>query len=506
MTNSTHRASPVTLALALAILLGGVSLPSVASAQTTEERLKALEDAVAKKKGEIAELEGQLQVLKRDLALPTGPSPVVKAAPLTSDKPENCDIVGKSPHKIMAAVNDFQAKCLGFDEWKDYDTADLNVQLSGSTDDAAIEIVPSYTFRWGLPQNPRRDGRFRTSYLTLKAGVRANLDEGKKTSTFADLSTFSSSPGLTGILGFEYGLSARKPYEHFRKGIAKGLIQARKECLAEFAATPVYDPLEFKPDSEERNIVVRPHSDVAAACEGKELSDWMADDERRSGYSTAIVQPLWGVKATSVFFFGAEARYGKPEYKFFPLVDPANTGEPLLSGLPAAFPEGETKRKESVYSIKAYAGTGFDDFGRAKIDGDISASIAYRREFAYPGGTGDQQVCANTAAPYLTCHKKNISAPYELDGWVLGARLAFEAPRIGFFPSLGMEFKGTYALDVDQWGFQVPFYFVPDDKGKTQGGIVVGCTTAGETRNGYPLEKDCRASLFIGTEFGLRKR
>lgn len=506
MKDSIRRARPATLPLALAILLGGVSLPSVASAQTAEERLVALERDLAEKKEEIVELEVKVQALRRDMALP-GPLPTIAASEsYKSDKTERCDIVAGSPDVIMKEVDAFENECLGLTGWKDYQTADLNVQLSGSTDGAAIEIVPSYTRRWGLPKKDLSPtGSYRTSYLTLKGGVRANLDPGKKTSTFADLSTFSAQPGLAGIAGIEYGLSWPKTHLAYRDAIVEALDKAREECLAHFASKPVGN-LRADKEGEQRFIGMRSRSATAAACEGKELSDWMSDKDRRAAYYASITQPLWGVKATPMFFVGAEARYARPKYSYFPLVDPATTGQPLLTELPGAFPKGETTDSHRVYSLKLYAGTGFDASGTRKVSGDLSGSIAYRREFAYPADTEDQQLCANSPNFYLTCYKKNISAPYELKGWVLGGRLAFETSRFAFFPGLGIEFNVTHALDVGQWGFQVPLYFLPDDKGKSQGGVIIGCTTAGETRSGYPLEKDCRASLFIGTEFGLRKR
>ena len=49
-------------------------------------------------------------------------------------------------------------------------------------------------------------------------------------------------------------------------------------------------------------------------------------------------------------------------------------------------------------------------------------------------------------------------------------------------------------------------FFVTDDQGKQKGGVIVGCTSEGSTRDGFALERDCKASLFFGTTFSLDGR
>jgi hypothetical protein len=485
------------------IVLVSTSLAGASPALANPSAMEEARTAIAKAMAARNEADRALAAAQAALAEAERPgtSIAAKIPPLDqSDSaaealPAYCDVGSSIPTQIVRRPNAFQAECLDLRRWKDFQVADLNVQLAGNSDSSMVEITPSYTWRWGPPEDPDQPTiGYPTSYLRLKGGLRASLDPGSKSASFADLSTFDLMSGVAGVFGIEYGRARSRPVAEYAADVGRALQKARQDCVDHYSRTPLRDPVM---DAEATTLVYRDETSIRALCHGKNLSAWMSDPGHASTYYQSLIHPVWGYNAVPRIFGGVEVSYSKPEYKFFPISDPAKTGHSLITALPADFPGGASKIRESVYSIKGYAGTGISRWA------DISFSLTYRKDFAFPKDTQDQQLCTGAGAPFDLCHKRNIAPPYQMKGFVAGGRLAFELPRLGFIPNIAVELRPSYALDIRRWGIEAPIYFVPDSKGKPHGGVLLGCTSAGETRTGYPLEKDCRASLFVGTEFRL---
>lgn len=458
--------------------------------------LEALNEANAAIKA--AELLMRQPEPKADHELASRPSTPSSSETSSPKNREVCIIDAEAPGRILKDPNNFHQTCLDLKKFKDFEVASLNLQYQGSNDSSLISIIPSYTKRFRTPL--RGEGgdptSYRTRYETYGAGIRVAIDPGKKTATFADLTTPEIASGVQGVLNFEMGGTVgHRPISDFTKPLQKTLQQAREACITEKRSA-----LSFTTTMSYNSDVDR----LIESCQGDNLSIWMSKEEsavRANEYYRSIVQPLWNHKKGLRYYLGLQGTYAKPEYSFFPLSDPAATGiVPTIDTLPDEFPGGAAKLSEETYSIKGYGGIIFDD------DFSLGVALSYRRDFAFPKNTEKQTVCNETPAAFTRCFTQNIAPPFELDGIVVGGRFAAQLPRLGFLPSLGIELKPSYALDVEQLGLQASIYFANGSDGKQQGGIIVGCTSNGETANGFALEEDCRASLFFGTSFSLDSR
>ena len=411
-----------------------------------------------------------------------------------------CVIDANTPEMIVNDPNGFHQRCLGLTKFSDFDTVDLNIQAQGSSGGGTIAVMPSYTIRWGpMAKTPQSAEGFGTRYLKLFGGIRASIDQGKTTASFADLTEPEIVSGVQGIIGAEIGGTVdHRPLSHYTGGVSKALLKARADCIANRIGAVLADPLSPTPAPSTR---VYTREEAVRSCEGAQLSEWMAADaDRQKAYYRTIVQPIWNGGDGLRYYAGVEGTYAKPEYEFFPLSDPAKTGFPIITDLPTKFPKDPSTLSEETYSLKAYGGLGFDDLA------SIGLALSYRRDFAFPKGTKNQTLCDETAASFTLCYDKNIAPPYELDGLVAGGRFGLNIPRQGFLPPFAIEFKPSYAFDVEQVGMEGSLFFVTDDQGKQKGGVIVGCTSEGSTRDGFALQRDCKASLFFGTTFSLDGR
>lgn len=448
-----------------------------------------------------------MQAAERAIQANAAPAPpVITQASLVSAITSEGEAVDPDTCRNAAAVvesaNSFQLDCLGLKRLRDWNTADMNIQVAGSSEGGVIDVVPSYTFRWRDPVGSGAYAAHRSSYLRLSAGIRAAVGEGSEDATFANLAESELTPGVAGLFGIEYGIHRRRLdrnqdpenpglFESTQAAIRK----ARRECFAHHLAATAAG--EAAPKAADGTALV--------PCEGQHFRSWLSDDARRDGYYRSIVKPLWGVDDVPAFFVGATGFYGRNQYEFFPLEDPANTGATLLTSLPTKFPdEGSTKLDRDVFSFGGYLGGGWGS--ATGVGFSAAASMTYRRLLAFPDSpraTEDQQVCPPSGTPIVRCFEVNVAPPYELEGWVAGLRLGLRLPHLGFIPSAAVEARFTYSLEEEQWGVRVPIYFISDTTGAPNGGVVVACTGEGRTAAGYELKGDCKASLFVSTSFKL---
>ena len=346
-----------------------------------------------------------------------------------------------------------------------------------------------YTFRFRRRFPTGDQSGTRPWYIRVEPGLRAQFDAGKN-AAFADLTTFEATPGVAATFALEFGISRRHPRAADEATVLTGLSTARRECFDDhLARTAAQQSVGDAPPATEH------------PCRAEHFQSWLAHRSRRGRYYREIVRPSWGNADIPHYFAGLRGSYGWNRYEFFPLQDSANTGTPLLTSLPGDFPATPTRLDRDVFSYELYAGKGWGDGTNWGLV--PSLSLAYRRTLAFVRGTEDQQICAPSTTFFTRCHTVDIAAPYELEGFVLGARLAARFPRVLFLPSTALEFRVTHSFDVDQWGFRVPIYFINDDKGMPNGGILLACTTDGRTAVGLELPGSCRASLIISSSFRL---
>lgn len=497
--------------LSAAVLLSSTAW-SAAPAQTSEiDARRVLDEAIAAR----AEAKRALEAADRAIAAAQaliGPDSVKAPSSLpdavaqgsTSTEPPFdpsakvpekailCRADAGGPLRVVTWPDAYRKICLQASKHRDLNVTDLNFRIEGTKDSAAVEVVPAYTFRWRTSVPGEDAGvQLGTSYFRMRGGARVYLDSGGN-ANFADLTAPDVVAGTEGIAGIEFGGTlGRRNLDSYVKKVREALVAARQACLAEALSTPRQDPL----NAAGASLGLRDEAQAIAVCDEGSLSDWMT--KKKATYYHALIPPLWDAKSGMRFYAGVQGTYAKPEFAFFPLIDPAGVGIPLD---PNAYPDGQLKERESVYSVKGYGGLVFSELAAAGL------SLSYRRDFKYPKGTKDQTVCREGGEPYIRCASVNIGPPYELKGFVIGGRGALAIPRLYFLPPLGVEVLPSYALDVKQFGVVASLFFATDREGKTKSGIRVGCTSAGETDTGFPLQKDCKASVFFGTELNLEGR
>ena len=393
--------------------------------------------------------------------------------------------------------------------WKTYDSVELDFELLGSNNGSVVEIIPSYTTRW---RAEKADGSFQPNYVTVRGGIRAPVDSSnKKAATFADLTKFERASGVAAVFGLEWGNGRPQTAQVMAEQINKALGKAQSDCVAARVTAPPSNSFE-----KEQQLRLHPRSKILELCDRQHLIAWMKeDDDRRGAYYDSIIRPLFAdyTKAKNpppaYYFAGVEGSYSDSTYRFLPLTDPAGTETPVLTELPPDFPGGDHQIKRDLYAFKAYAGRGIgkQKYGETTYfdGGDASVSLTYRRDFTFPKNTDGQQVCAPDDVRIL-CFKKNIAPPFELRGFVGGARIAGRFPSFSFLPPTSIELRGSYDFAVNRFGIEVPVYIVPNDKGVPHGGLQFSCTSSGETSSGLKLEGDCRAAIFVGSEFKLDNR
>lgn len=389
----------------------------------------------------------------------------------------------------VRSVNDFTTECLGLESRADYkDSADLNFRFVGGKSGGALEAGPSYTMRFLTPASP--DGTaFYNSSVTLDAKVFGKVGNDDR----GDLFDFTESKLLSGAglrFNVEYRRGKNLAAADLAKGIEAQLRQTLMDCRAESARTSSLDQPVGVPQ-----------------CTGDGLAEWMRAKGRRTDYWSKIVKPLWGYDQEPSWFVGLGGSYGWSTLSFFPLIDSAKTGIATLNAI-----GGKVESKVHPYSIKGYIGTDLRDSSTPDwLKTSLALSLTYRREFDYPSNVKDQTICDTTppaaGAPvksYLVCQKANIGPFYESEGFVGGIALNVQTERRGWLPALGIAFKPSYAFDTKRFGFDMPVYFVTDDKGALTSGVQLSCRSAGQTENGYNIAKEnCKAALFLGSRLEL---
>lgn len=460
--------------------------PLAAAAEALDQA--ALARAQAQKALDAADVAVRTAQKALEAARAAGPLPAGDAAPAklpTGGRPASCEAYDGDPAAIIDDTNAFQA-CIGLRKWTDYSPADLNLKIVASSD-TSISIAPS----WTLYRKTRTTdaGDLYNSYHKLSGGIAAKLNSDKKAANFADLTSFEFVKGVEYTLGYEYGRTAASSRATYLKTASDALKAARRACIADLASDPA--------------VMAEPSPiDISYRCSGAALTAWIASDAtRRTTYYRSMILPQWGQGKEPAFYIGAEAKYSKPEFAFFPLNDPAGTGPTPVTTLPPGFPNaGSSSASRSLFSLKAYVGT---------VAGDrigLSASVSYGRTATFLKAYDDQDVCAPQPATgmlHLKCAKIDTAPPYYSEGWSVGGRAAVKVPRLLFLPELGLEAKLSYRFDIDQLGFEAPLRFAIDSDGKTTGGIRVGCTSDGSTSNGTKIAGDCQAAFFVGSAFKL---
>lgn len=496
----------------MALFIGDAAM---AQAAPNAEARSALERAEAARDAAMRALDAANAAIEQARTLIARPAtaPGTTSSPPVADPNDICTIGAETP-AILAdvparenrsyhdqnPVNEFTFRCLGLKERSALSVTDLNGQLQVTSTTTTAEVVPSYTRFY---RTPMTDGRTRVSYHKFRLGASIPLDKGGKSATFADLSQPNLSNEVSLVAGFEYGRV------HVNAGVARdatiaALRAARRDCLAFVASEPFRDPLA----DGGRILIPRTEAEVLSACDGVNLSNWMRDHKRGQTYYDAIVKPLWQPNPSSTLLLGVEGRYGRATRSFFPLRDPANTGIPLMTSLPADFPKTSSSLTRDLFSVKVYGSTTFSLSPNpdAEKTAAVGISIAYRRDMQFPNGTTDQIICPPSTGAYVSCPSITVAPPYVLQGWVVGGRFAIKIPRFFYLPEMGFEAKLTYALDTKQLGLEFPLYAFADAEGKTQGGVSLNCTNNGQTSNGYPLKGECKAVVFIGRKFELGGR
>jgi hypothetical protein len=468
------------------------ALDAAVEARNEATRARAAAEAAA------AKADAAILAAERTLAAIGAPLTTVPAPPpvATADiSPATPCSVALTADAIARNAVEFQS-CLGLKGWTHFDIADLNTQLTAKLVDTRIEVGPTFTLRWGPPSEAEAGRKYRTAYLKTRAAFLAQVGSDSKTAAFADLTDTGHASGMGYMIGLEYGVSGARLFDDplnkdgYVDDVQKGLDAAARDCRVSASADLV--PAEAVPG----NSAFRTQQQIIDHCSGQNLLTWMRDEKNRSKYYRSIVQPIWGNAAKPEWYGGVDWRWRKPEYPYIPLKDPAGTGIPLVAAIPA----DTTKQKEEVWALRGYIGH------RPVPWLDLSASLSYRRDFVFPKGTGDQDVCPLAGGSFTICGKYNIAPPLELKGLVVGARAAVEIPRVGFLPNLASELKVTHDFETNQWGFQVPFYFVVDDKNVPNAGVLFGCTTGGRAAFDTLLPKDCKASVFLSTSFNIDGR
>lgn len=485
-----------------------VVLPAgIADAQS--QTIEAPDEAVARAEAARVKAERALQEATNALqearqALAAARRAQLRAAPaaaeLSGSGEDPCTSDQTDPDLVVNDPNLFQ-RCIGLGRWRDFPQSELNINLA-ATSETTIDVIPSYTRYY---RSPFTDGEAFNWYWKVLGGVSVKLDSGKKSATFADLTKFEASRGIEYVGGLEIGFGPRRSRSDFLADARRGLLAARRACIAYYSSDPEADPLVLPAPGQpgSTHTVLRTPSDVVSKCTGTALTSWIAvDPERREIYYKSIVKPQWGYGKANSLYFGAEGRLSEPELSFFPLHDPASTGMPLIRTLPPNFPKDASNVTPTLFSVIGYAGTVLGN----RVG--LSASLSYGRRADFLKDYKDVSVCApqQPEAAFLKCASINTAPPYVSEGWAIGGRAALAIGRFLFFPEMGLETKLSYRFDIDQFGIQVPFLTFLDDKGKTTAGVLLGCTTDGETANGFKIDGDCRASLFVGSSFKLAGR
>ncbi|MBO6767839.1 MULTISPECIES: hypothetical protein [unclassified Erythrobacter] len=493
--------------------------------EAREQARKALDDADAALQA-AERMLGQSSELAQESGLPKS-GPVIASADLTASPTvsrENfCEDVSEQntaaemlktgevgDDKVEGGLNWFTASCLGLKRWRDYkDVTVLDIKATASSADGVVEAGLGFTRRWLNSSNDiGPDQLFNTSYRTIRPAVFVSTADATDAALF-DLDKFQFESGIGIKLGVEFGRHSSKKRSKLVGDINAAIATARASCIAAKSVVDPLAPLEKSETEADRpsQLGLRSGENLLGECAGKELLEWLRKDA--AGNWASIVKPIWGYDGKPVMYGGLEASYAWSETSYYPLRD-TNTGALLGNDLPAGFlaKEGATPQDTNPFSLSAYVG-GTRPFSPPIFSGSdgsigLSGSLTYRRSFEVPKSLRDQTVCVDvTGTNFEQCRNVNIGAPYEREGFVVATALKFQMPRLAFLPETGFTIKPSYAFDIDQFGVEVPIYFLADAEGKLNGGIKFTCTEDGTTDGGFEIEGECGAALFFGSKFTI---
>jgi hypothetical protein len=536
MKDSIRPASPATLPLALAILLGGVSLPSVASAQTLEQRLSALEDALARKKGEIAELEGQVQTLRRDLGVKPAPvAPPVQPDPasaLASAAPAGdlplCSLEtgpGREKQFIPLEMKRCAKQALAADSGgkvgRPREAADRRgfngkIDASGDSTEATLQYTTTTLGRYMMRKmdDPYSGQRIVSNEYTI--GIRGPIEDGKKSARLGNLDQIQG--GVNGFLKFSrnYHRAEDRPVV-LTRGDEK-LPPLQEACKKDEAWT-------------------KGHLGDADRCSGVSFYRWIFEkDPEKGGFLhpdavDAYNAVYWSAAKDSypVRGFGFELGAGLPKFTYYPFVtkkveDPTEPGEMKTVIDPEAFPADFYAKRTKDDAKYNFSLRGFGYVHGSKdhnpFDGlpnlfawsagtTLIGSVTYKRDWSIRKEFKDLEICpvAKPGVSFtdgLLCRKINAAAPEHEKGLVLGGEFRQRIdPRWRFLPPIGINAKITHQTWNGRYGLEVPIYIASDKDGALNGGLRFGHEWGGTNEDGTPFEAESIFGIFFGTTFDL---
>jgi hypothetical protein len=119
----------------------------------------------------------------------------------------------------------------------------------------------------------------------------------------------------------------------------------------------------------------------------------------------------------------------------------------------------------------------------------ISIGVGYRRESVYDPSSKKTTICAATAVTgQFDCETSNLGGPVRKENDL--ATVQLDLLRLNW----ALTSLATYNFETDEYGIEVPFYLVRDEKAAWTGGVSVGWTSE---------ERDVTVQIFIGVPFSL---
>lgn len=395
-------------------------------------------------------------------------------------------------------INAFVYHCQGLTRASDYEsTTNLSAQFTASKGNDQIDAAITRTAR--AVKKANADGSsLAASYNRYSLGGfgRTGSDG---SALLIDLTESNFASGVGVVAGFEWGQMRAQSREDLKNSIHRGIAKARQECVL---AHSIIEPLTLESATPAAQPYMSP--DPVLPCKGNGLVKWMAHAKRGNKYWTDIVAPLWGYNDVPEKFAGVQFRYAFQDLTYRPVIDP-KTGAVIATTLPDA-----VNIHPEPYSAKLYGGFNLPVKFDGKVQGaaGLTASLTYRREVDFIGGTSGKTICTPAAAgatfDICTADQK-LAAPYDTKGFVGGIALNLQSRRFWYLPKVGISPRLTYAFDTKRLGVEVPLFLFTDSDGKLNSGIKYTCRFRGETPEGVELKKSCGVNLFFGTSFELGK-
>jgi len=389
---------------------------------------------------------------------------------------------------------------------------------SSAASQASLEYTNMNFFR-----TISKGGEQRINNSTFTVGVRADVDDGKKSAQLASLDSLSS--GLVGKLAYgrnyynweERDSVLKRAKKMHGEGTKQGAVNA---CLAA-----------QKEQKKQNNV----GGGGAIECTGQGLIDWMFAFKPETGsfkneeQVDAFNSVYWGAKeAIPRWGWGVEGEVGRPKFTYIPfetqqIADPLRPGETITVLDPAQFPvdlKTATVPKDAKlnWSLKGYAykhwpaGSLFNDNSgsySSRVSGTtVIGSLAYKREWSIPKSFRDIEICPDLQPGQnfvsdVACTEINGAEPTLEKGFVLGAEVRQLIDVTRYLPQIGVAPRYTHSFDTDRNGFELPVYFAFDDDGKLSGGVMYSRAWGGRDSAGRDLDSENLFSIFFGTTFSL---